>query len=93
MSGLKTGLISWREEVAVERGLLLGTGSNPNRRTGNRACDLRRLAVQASTASTKLLTEARRLQDLTSDPIIRQFANDVIELAGASIATGNPIVF
>ena len=41
----------------------------------------------------QLLTEARRLQGLTSDPLILQFTNDVVELADASIATGNPIVF
>ena len=42
---------------------------------------------------TQLLTETRRLQGLTSDSIILEFANDVIQLAEASIATGNPIVF
>lgn len=47
----------------------------------------------AVSAVPQLLTETRRLQDLTSDPVIRQFTNDVIELAEASIATGNPIVF
>jgi hypothetical protein len=41
----------------------------------------------------QLLTEVRRLQGLTDDPIILQFTNDVVELAEASIATGNPIVF
>jgi hypothetical protein len=41
----------------------------------------------------QLLTESRRLQGLTNDPLILQFANDVVELAEASIATGNPIVF
>ena len=41
----------------------------------------------------QLLTETRGLEGLTSDPVIIQFTNDVIELAGASIATGNPIVF
>jgi len=41
----------------------------------------------------QLLTEARRLQGLTNDPLILQFTNDVVELAEASIATGNPIVF
>jgi len=30
---------------------------------------------------------------LTSDPLILQFTNDVVELGEASIATGNPIVF
>ena len=41
----------------------------------------------------QLLTETRRLQGLTSEPLILQFTNDVVELAEASIATGNPIVF
>ena len=41
----------------------------------------------------QLLTETRRLQGLTSDPVIVQFSNDMIELSEASIATGNPIVF
>jgi hypothetical protein len=41
----------------------------------------------------QLLTETRRLHGLTSDPLILQFTNDVSELAEASIATGNPIVF
>ena len=41
----------------------------------------------------QLLTETRRLQALATVPDIIQFANDVIELAEASIATGNPIVF
>jgi hypothetical protein len=39
------------------------------------------------------LNETRKLQGLTSDPLILQFTNDVIELAEASIATENPIVF
>jgi hypothetical protein len=47
----------------------------------------------AASDAPQLLTEARRLQGLTSDPVIIQFANDAIELAEASIATGNPIVF
>jgi hypothetical protein len=41
----------------------------------------------------QLLTETQRLQGLTNDPLILQFTNDVVELAEASIATGNPIVF
>jgi hypothetical protein len=41
----------------------------------------------------QLLTETRRLQGLTNDPLILRFTNDVVELAEASIATGNPIVF
>lgn len=47
----------------------------------------------AASDVVQLLTETRRLQGLTSDPVILQFTNDVIELAEASIATGNPIVF
>jgi hypothetical protein len=47
----------------------------------------------AASEVPQLLTETRRLQGLTSDPVIIQFTNDVIELAEASIATGNPIVF
>jgi hypothetical protein len=47
----------------------------------------------AASEVPQLLTEARRLQGSTSDPVIIQFTNDVIELAEASIATGNPIVF
>jgi hypothetical protein len=43
--------------------------------------------------SRRLLEEARRLRVDTSDPLIVQFATDLIELAQASIATGNPIVF
>ena len=41
----------------------------------------------------QLLTETRRLQGLTSDPLIIQFTSDVTALAEASLATGNPIVF
>lgn len=41
----------------------------------------------------RLLIETRKLLGLTRDPVILQFANDVMELAEASIATGNPIVF
>jgi hypothetical protein len=41
----------------------------------------------------QLLAETRKLRDLTSDPIILEFADDLIELAEASIATGNPIAF
>lgn len=47
----------------------------------------------AANVVPQLLAETRRLQGLTSDPLILQFANDVAELAEASIATGNPIVF
>src|ERR1700749_3014615 len=47
----------------------------------------------ATADAAQLLTEARRLQDLTSDPLICQFTNDVAALAEASLATGNPIVF
>jgi hypothetical protein len=47
----------------------------------------------AASEVPQLLTETRRLLGLTTVPVIIQFANDVIELAEASIATGNPIVF
>src|SRR5262249_21388462 len=47
----------------------------------------------AASEVPRLLTETRRLQVSTNDPAIIKFANDVIELAEASIATGNPIVF
>ncbi len=41
----------------------------------------------------QLLAEARKLQGLTSDPLILEFTNDVAALAEASLETGNPIVF
>ena len=41
----------------------------------------------------QLMSETRKLQGLASDPLILEFTNDVMELADASIATGNPIVF
>ena len=47
----------------------------------------------AASEVPQLLTETRRLQGLTNDPLILEFTNDVVELAEASIATGNPIVF
>ncbi len=47
----------------------------------------------AASDMPQLLTETRRLQGLTCDPLILQFTNDVVELGEASIATGNPIVF
>ena len=47
----------------------------------------------AASDMPQLLTETRKLQGLTSDPLILQFANDVVELGEASIATENPIVF
>ena len=47
----------------------------------------------AAGEAPQLLAETRRLRGLTSDPLILQFANDVVELAEASVATGNPIVF
>ncbi len=47
----------------------------------------------AASGIPQLLTETRRLQGLTSDPLILEFANDVAALAEASLATGNPIVF
>lgn len=48
--------------------------------------------VSASDAP-QLLSETRRLQGLTNDPLILEFTNDVVELGEASIATGNPIAF
>jgi hypothetical protein len=47
----------------------------------------------AASDAPQLVIEARSLQSLTNDPVIVQFTNDAIELAEASIATGNPIVF
>jgi hypothetical protein len=47
----------------------------------------------AASDAPQLLTEARKLQGLSNDPAILQFMNDVIELAEASMATGNPITF
>lgn len=41
----------------------------------------------------QLMSEAQKLQGLARDPVILEFTNDVMELAEASIATGNPIVF
>jgi hypothetical protein len=41
----------------------------------------------------QLLAEAQTLQGLTNDPLVLEFANAMVELAEASIATGNPIVF
>lgn len=41
----------------------------------------------------QLLKETRKLQGLTTDPIIVEFTNDMLALEEASIATGNPIVF
>jgi hypothetical protein len=47
----------------------------------------------AASDAPQLVIEARSLQSLTNDPVIVQFTNDAIELAEASIATDNPIVF
>jgi len=41
----------------------------------------------------QLMGESRKLQSLTSDRVIVEFTNDMMELAEASIATINPIVF
>jgi hypothetical protein len=41
----------------------------------------------------QLLAETQTLQGLTNDPLILEFANAMVELAEASKATGNPIVF
>jgi hypothetical protein len=43
--------------------------------------------------SRRLLEGARQLRQMSNDGIIHQFACDLIELAEASVATGNPIVF
>ena len=47
----------------------------------------------AASEVPQLLTETRRMQGSARDPVLIQFTNDLIELAEASIATGNPIVF
>jgi hypothetical protein len=47
----------------------------------------------AASESARLLDEAQNLRDTAIDPTIRSFAEDVIELTKASIATGNPVVF
>lgn len=47
----------------------------------------------AASDATQLLTEARKLEGFTNDPLVLQFRNAVVELVEASIATGNPIVF
>ena len=47
----------------------------------------------AASEVPRLLAEVQKLQDLTSDPIVARFTNDLTEIADASIATGNPIVF
>lgn len=47
----------------------------------------------AAIEAPQLLAETRRLQGLTIDRDVVVFANHLIELADASIATGNPIVF
>lgn len=41
----------------------------------------------------QLMDETRKLRGLTKDALVLEFANSMIELAQASIATGNPIVF
>jgi len=47
----------------------------------------------AAQDAPQLLDEVRKVQGGTKDPLVTQFMNDLIELADASIATGNPIVF
>jgi hypothetical protein len=47
----------------------------------------------SATDSARLLQEARSLRVKSVDPVTIQFASDLIELAEASVATGNPIVF
>jgi hypothetical protein len=41
----------------------------------------------------QLLRETQKLRSLTSDRAIVEFTNDMMDIAEASIATGNPIVF
>jgi hypothetical protein len=43
--------------------------------------------------SLRLLEEAQRLWQVSNDATVQQFAVDLIELAEASVPTGNPIVF
>lgn len=43
--------------------------------------------------SACLLDEARSFRARTTDPLVAEFANNLIELAEASVSTGNPIVF
>ncbi len=47
----------------------------------------------AAIDASLLLNEARKLDTITRDPLIHEFANSLIELAEVSIETGNPIVF
>jgi len=47
----------------------------------------------AARDAPQLMSETRRLQRLANDPLIIEFVNSVQELAEASMATGNPIVF
>ena len=47
----------------------------------------------AAQDAPQLLDEARKLLGSTQDPLLIQFMNDLIELADASMATRNPIVF
>jgi hypothetical protein len=47
----------------------------------------------AAEHAPQLVDEARKLRGTTEDPLIIQFMNDLIELADASMATRNPIVF
>jgi len=47
----------------------------------------------AAEDSKRLLEEVQRLSQITNDSATRQFASDLAELAEASLATGNPIVF
>ncbi len=43
--------------------------------------------------SARMLEEAQALSAEATDPIVGHLANDLVELAEASVATGNPIVF
>jgi hypothetical protein len=46
-----------------------------------------------SAEASCLLEEARKLREIATIPVVAQFAGDMIELAEASVQSGNPIVF
>jgi hypothetical protein len=41
----------------------------------------------------QVMSEIRKLQSLTSDAIIVEFTNNLMDVAQASISTVNPVVF
>jgi hypothetical protein len=47
----------------------------------------------ATRDAAELLREARTLQSIADDTLVLEFAKDMTELADASLATANPIVF